>query len=1853
MYTEKMIRKVAKVGALRVSPNEEAVLLKQERERRRKLRLQQVREQEKSIAQQIRQDVKQRRDQQLQQLAEELRAEWQAAQAEKLKALERVYLSSLKAIGEGHRQAKENEPDFQAIEKQVAANNERAEKRYRGALRELKQHKVKQLKQQTWHIKARKKALIIEKERAANIASLPPPPPDPVENLEVVKRPPTVRICDVEGLSVSHYHLPELYVDREMDTEQPDARASAEEEAKRLDDLQKEEERERREQSEKAHLRGSHALKMVHLQQDRDKLLKELEQMQQGDLARRRQIVAQMPPQLFEPAYRRAEIREDWQRELESVFEDMYTGDRRVRGDLVLHLQPQPLPVPSVKSADEDLDLSMEPEHVSEMQQRSGSTEEETHLHKPGALVVKQTNEAPSRLVLRRLLHKIRTQKDQWTSKNDVETASNTLESGSLPSEEGKLKVKHRAEKEEGNKAVAAAPEPQDLTANTVLAGNSILLHPQEQAVRIRMATDRQTQLENIEQQKREQLDLLKKLEEQRLSLEAEFLKVKLQMQEAKREELEAQAHSCPQEEEPEPVDLVTPVSESCSTDNQHLQMIRDYQQRLLQQNRQHKQSVDEARKRLEEYQLLLKKRYPNLSSSHVGPPAGNQTNRNLKPILKAHTSEKFPTTPKSPHEDNTNPSNLNVRLSSLTEKPNGNVEVARPMSAPSLSAPVSHAGQEFLQSVPLNPFLSAPITKSTEFGQPNARNLSTSQGVAVFIPSSSKDLSVITVGQPPAWPRRFTESEKGPLNADHFLNSTVTVQQTDSCEGRHPQVMNFSIATENQIPQAGSVGPQHAFTIPEKQSSVSMLSIHDAATEIFHPLPSALTFGQPQMDSVLAPEHSGPLAIQELHAKREDNRPFADFSNVVEFRERLFSTAEVQAQQNQLREMQLQLDQQRESLMSKQRIQEEHLLQKQKELEEQMRNHQESLEHFLGTKESGEGTLPADFCQIPKNERFQLMSALLKALESNSHEDTGLGIGSELTVPGREQRWKPSKPPVTKTKLGPLLEQHELSAIQEVETPTNGRRSSTGIVENSDSRSGSKDGTEEKYFVPTDYDPENSRMNSSSDSSHRDLDLSRISTSGKDQNSNESTTSLRSRAGRISWREALTLEATTSHDLGTTDQSQHCLVQQGLLRYAADAEKGLLVRPTVQERFDWLGAAVQVKNDLPFSPQAHTQEASYDYLSTTTISTGSFLTSEKTDSSPINSECLSDLQKCNYSVVGEAAYSNLSPVAANLLPHQMRWQMSRSPESPRHAEAERSHIQQIIEKYTKDLGASMERNLSFHAPFAAVDISTTEDKHFPPAFHTLEPKPDFNISTPSYPRSDNTGSSRDIKDFSQCSMYSHSQERSSPRSRVSYFQDNSNSLRSSPNWSNSQNVALATEASVKESRTLDSFESFHSLHPECTLNEPNPSDQDHAMSNTATSKFSVYGLDHFIARTPTKPGLAPSHVNSHELEANSRPPILRLSAEIPRAEREHLLEDTGSRNELMATQVTVNESALSEHPIADFLEQRNVGSSFAELPFVDQELHQEAITKTMVDDLYSHEETESQLPLGQTSHSSTIVGAVLESSNLTLKSEILTDVSHAGSSENRNSLSAFTISSSTCSLPSCIPIWETESGRGIMEEPDLTLMSFNDSSVTTIDSDPIDTMRSICDRETLSASECDFLPLPPEVDASIFTIPDCASAGPRFTDKSSSQHFAALDLDFTSSPGNLQEAFLKKKKHFIEKSSKRLEEIKQKERGAKKVDLRSTQNDTSNAQLAQSLCSGAAQADGQFKKVVEVKVCTPEDRKLSEMEMRQRTIRLYNQLDEVKTRKEERMRQESYTRNREKAKQFKKKTLENLRVRR
>lgn len=49
--------------------------------------------------------------------------------------------------------------------------------------------------------------------------------------------------------------------------------------------------------------------------------------MQQRDLLRRRQQVAK-PPQMFQPLYKRTELEEDFQRQMEVAFEEAYPGER-------------------------------------------------------------------------------------------------------------------------------------------------------------------------------------------------------------------------------------------------------------------------------------------------------------------------------------------------------------------------------------------------------------------------------------------------------------------------------------------------------------------------------------------------------------------------------------------------------------------------------------------------------------------------------------------------------------------------------------------------------------------------------------------------------------------------------------------------------------------------------------------------------------------------------------------------------------------------------------------------------------------------------------------------------------------------------------------------------------------------------------------------------------------------------------------------------------------------------------------------------------------------------------------------------------------------------------------------------------------------------------------------------------------------------------------------------------------------------------------------------------------------------------------------------------------------------------
>ncbi|XP_040112421.1 centrosomal protein of 295 kDa isoform X2 [Oryx dammah] len=628
-YYMKMKRKGVNAGKLRLSPNEEAFILKEDYERRRKLRLLQVREQERDIALQIREDIKQRRNQQFARLAEELRTEWAESQTQKIKNLEKLYLASLRTMGEGHQQAKENEPDLNALAHRAAERKKKAEMRHKEALKVQKNQKEMLMKQKTWHIKARKEALLVEKERSAKIASLPPPPPALFENVEVKK-------TSVKTNSSTYHHLC-TFVNREVDTKQPDPHLAAEEEAKRLEQLQKQAAQEKMEQSEKAHARGFQAMKKIHLAQNQEKLMKELQQLQQEDLARRRLMVAQMPPQLVELPYKRSEMKEDWQRELEFAFEDMYSADRKVKGNLILHLEPEPLPAVTDQIQDEELDLSMEHESLGETENVPMTEAETVHSSEADVPSAVKTHQIPSKILFKKLLNKIRSQKSLWTIKSmseeesemittvsEAESKALTVESGPTVSEDRTLSSEQEQVVESDMLTVDSGPltsEDKPLSFSTgsekeqemkttqpiiTVAPSSVLLHPQEEAVRVRMAA-RQKQIMEIEEQKQKQLELLEQIEQQKLRLETDCFRA--QLEEEKRKKTQQTGVS------------TAPASYTIRSDeDKHRQMIRIYQQQLLQQNRFHKQSVETARKRLLEYQTMLRGKYPSMSAIPVIP---------------------------------------------------------------------------------------------------------------------------------------------------------------------------------------------------------------------------------------------------------------------------------------------------------------------------------------------------------------------------------------------------------------------------------------------------------------------------------------------------------------------------------------------------------------------------------------------------------------------------------------------------------------------------------------------------------------------------------------------------------------------------------------------------------------------------------------------------------------------------------------------------------------------------------------------------------------------------------------------------------------------------------------------------------------------------------------------------------------------------------------------------------------------------------------------------------------------------------------------------------------------------------
>ncbi|KAJ8256310.1 hypothetical protein COCON_G00184620 [Conger conger] len=1138
-----MKRKVAKVGnvRLRLSPNEEAQLLKEEHERRRKLRLQQVREQERCIALQIRKEVQRRRDRELQNLSDQLQEEWQRQQSEKLQALEKIYQDSLNTLGEGHRNAKENEPDLEAIAQKAEEQHERAAERHREALRVLKTQKLRQQEVQTRHIQARKKAILVEKERAAKVASLPPPSPEPFEKIEA-KKPPPVKISDVDNFTVTHFHMLETAVDREEDTEQPDARRVAEEEGDRLEELAKEGERERREQLAKARLRGSHALRKEHLTQDRERLLQELAHMQHADLLRRRRAVAQMPQHALQPLYSRQEVREDRQRDLEFAFEDMYTGERRIKGDLVLQLVPEPLALSS-DAHDEDLDVTLEPDVLpgaepDALDPRAPSPPAEAQAAAPEGAPPHALKEAagadpePEEPVERPQCGPDHRERLFSQRGPDGTPAPRPPASGPAPAfprspASGPAPAFSRSRDHRGSVVAGTLPPDQSRAAGVRLAAEERRKR-QEQQKQEQMEQQKQKQ-EQIEQQKQEQMELLERLEVERRSLE-------LHLHQARQEKAGLQTaarggpendvgQEVPVREEPVPsAPAVCPQStapQGSAPDHadEHARRIRLYQQRLLDQNRQHTQSVGDARRRLAEYQHALKMRHSRALIAALGPAGVRNLPHHLVPPPALLPGPCVP-----------------AALSPAAPSP-----AAPSPAAPCPCPPGPAAPCPAVMPLPLPPCPAAP-------------------GPAGTVSSLLFGLS------------RRRSCDPGPPGGDpHPVRPCPTPAPEPQPE---PE------------PEAGlGPGPQRA---PPAllQGDARPPSAQSPSVDPSSPALEPLRPGQPDRASPTPP---GPQRAADLGPQRRELQE-AQRSAVLE-----------------LQEAQRRVEAQRSAMLEQQREQEERLLLQQSQLKEQMRRHREALDSFLSGAQASESRPLESGSEVIKEERLSLMSALLRAMEeSSSSPPQPPGVEPLSPPPGpdpaalsgdlvsqsdpRSRAAGPPRaprPPVARPRLGLLeiLEQHELSAIQEVETPVDASLATVGDESVEASCSLMEDPGEDPVE-----------------------DLARPGGGqpcalGEHSSGSSSTTG---RSSRQSWRDTLLLES----DAARTSSLPQPSSEHGW---------GAALEPGEEERVS-----------LPCSEERHpppSQPTSQDSecLSSFTISTGSFSTNEPDFSSTaVDAELLS-----------------------------------------------------------------------------------------------------------------------------------------------------------------------------------------------------------------------------------------------------------------------------------------------------------------------------------------------------------------------------------------------------------------------------------------------------------------------------------------------------------------------------------------------------------------------------------------------------------------------------------------------------
>ena len=327
----------------KISPNEIDRLLQEERNRRRRERLIQVRDQANIRAASVRKAVKSEKYHQMDILAQKTEGLLNEEKCEKVSALEEELLSKLNTIGHGHREANEQEPRFEhnsAVEKE---NKKRAKQRHAIAIQWLKDEVGQKDMEKNRQKIARQSALEVERERAAKVAAMPPPVANPINEIGPFQIKP-VQLTDGSVYTSTYYHIPDqVYVEKNEILAQSDARDAAMEESERIEEKAQELMREKQEQREKARVRHKNAREKEIIRQDYAQMLHDMSDLQRQNQKKRKNAVAQIPKQIFIPPSIHILEKQQQQKKVAQAFEDMYMAATDQMGDISVALSnPQP-----------------------------------------------------------------------------------------------------------------------------------------------------------------------------------------------------------------------------------------------------------------------------------------------------------------------------------------------------------------------------------------------------------------------------------------------------------------------------------------------------------------------------------------------------------------------------------------------------------------------------------------------------------------------------------------------------------------------------------------------------------------------------------------------------------------------------------------------------------------------------------------------------------------------------------------------------------------------------------------------------------------------------------------------------------------------------------------------------------------------------------------------------------------------------------------------------------------------------------------------------------------------------------------------------------------------------------------------------------------------------------------------------------------------------------------------------------------------------------------------------------------------------------------------------------------------